>query len=98
MFYKHLDQLCLLLVIFLAISLTGCAGENHFNPFSDTSAVHSADGQDADGGEDPDLSLEDAEPQGSLEQELAADAKRVRKWLEQAATQRLAAAVQGAGG
>ena len=72
MFYKHLDQLCLLFVIFLAISLTGCAGESRFNPFSDTSAVHTADGQDTDGGEDPDLSLEDAEPQGSLEQELTA--------------------------
>ncbi len=72
MFYKHLDQLCLLFVVFLAISLTGCAGESRFNPFSDTSAVHSADGQDADDGEDPDLSLEDAEPQGSLEQELTA--------------------------
>lgn len=72
MFYKHLDQLCLLFVIFLAVSLTGCAGESRLNPFSDTTAARSANGQDADGGEDPDLSLEDAEPKGSLEQELAA--------------------------
>ncbi len=72
MFYKHLDQLCLLCAILLTVSLTGCAGENRYSPFSDASTAHSTDGQDAAGGEDPDLSLEDAEAQGSLEQELAA--------------------------
>jgi len=75
MFYKHLEQFHLhLVVLFLlfALSLTGCAGESGVKPFPDPSSSLSSDRQNVDGNEDPDLSLEDVEAKGSLEQEMAA--------------------------
>ncbi|MBB5347772.1 LysM peptidoglycan-binding domain-containing protein [Desulfoprunum benzoelyticum] len=72
MFYKHLEQFHLLLVLLFALSLTGCASESRLNPLSDPSSSLSSDRRNADGSEDPDLSLEDVEAQGSLEQEMAA--------------------------
>ena len=72
MFYKHLEQFHLLLVLLFVLSLTGCASENRLNPFSDSSSSVSSGSRNADGNEDPDLSLEDVEAKGSLDQELAA--------------------------
>jgi hypothetical protein len=64
MFYKHLEQFHLhLVILFLlfALSLTGCAGESRVKPFPDSSSSLSSDRQNGDGNEDPDLSLEDVE-------------------------------------
>lgn len=72
MFYKHLEQFHLLLILLFALTLTGCASESRLNPFSDSPSTSSSDRQTADGNEDPDLSLEDVEAKGSLDQELAA--------------------------
>jgi len=72
MFYKHLEQFHLLLILLFVLSLTGCASESRLNPFSNSSPSVSSGSQNADGNEDPDLSLEDVEAKGSLDQELAA--------------------------
>jgi len=70
MFYKHLRHLHLLLALLALLSLTGCAGETRYGQISDAS--NPADSGDSQSTDDPDLSLESAEPQGSLDQELAA--------------------------
>lgn len=70
MFYKYLRHLYLLLAVLVAFSLSGCAGESRFSQTGNSN--ESVAGQNSDGTDDPDLSLESTEPQGSLDQELAA--------------------------
>jgi membrane-bound lytic murein transglycosylase D len=70
MFYKYLRHLYLLLAVLVAFSLSGCAGESRFSQTGNSN--ESVASQNTDGTDDPDLSLESSEPQGSLDQELAA--------------------------
>ena len=70
MFYNFPRHLSLILIILVFLFLSGCAGESRFTQTNNPS--DSPNTQDSASSEDPDLSLESAEPQSSLEQELAA--------------------------
>lgn len=70
MFYEHSRHLHLILAILVAVFLSGCAGENRLSQTGNSYGT--AESQDSEEADDPDLSLESAEPQGSLDQELAA--------------------------
>ncbi len=65
MFYKYLRHLHLLFALLAFLTLTGCAGQS--NNSYDASVIQGSQVTD-----DPELSLESAEPRGSLDQELEA--------------------------
>ncbi len=70
MFFKQQRHLQLLLAILAVLALSGCAGESRVGQINNANAPAVTD--EAEGTDDPELSLESAEPKSSLEQELAA--------------------------